>query len=204
MSLEEHNAYYCAVFDQVLQEIASRDDIPNAVMEPPAESLTLTFYGGWNNYLCLGCADFYDTEDIVHAETYARKGESDGITKDDLIRTIGEVLYGGLHTFCRDSKEEIGIIPSRLDWMGTTSLCTPVDNILYIGYVPTAEISSTADEKYKSEGRASTHREYGVKWEPMALGSGAWGIQGYYTDYAEKLLLAKGLRREDADVYLGY
>ncbi len=73
MSLEAHNAYNRAAFASLRGEIASRDDIPNAVMNPPTQMLTLTFYGGWNETSCHGCLDFRDADDVTRRSPRQRE-----------------------------------------------------------------------------------------------------------------------------------
>ncbi|KAI1208401.1 uncharacterized protein F4807DRAFT_461729 [Annulohypoxylon truncatum] len=197
MTPEEHNAYYRAIFDEVRGEAASRDDIPNAIMEKPVKELTLTFYGRWNDPVCLGCLDFNDTNDTIHVEIHAKEGEPDGVTKDDLIRRICEVIYGGLHVY-REPNKEVGIILSNFDWMGTAKICNLVDSILYIGYKPVTEASSVKGEKDGLGGRGDVLKEkYEVTWDPKALGHGASAYQGYDDDYTEKLMALKGWDPED-------
>ncbi|KAI1775065.1 hypothetical protein F4818DRAFT_417685 [Hypoxylon cercidicola] len=193
-SLEEHDAYYRAVFSKVREEVAARDDIPNAVMDPPTETLILTFHGGWNETACLGCLDFHDADDVIHVDIHAKKDEPDGVTKDDILRCICEVLYGGLHMVHRDSKKETGILLRDLNWMGTTSLCNLLDTIVYIGYMP-------ATEGFGEQGKSE--KAYDVVWEAGALGNGVSSIQGYDHDYSRRLLKAKGWKEEDWDMFNG-
>lgn len=154
MTLQEHNAHYRAVFDRLREELMLRDDIPNAIMEEPTKELTITFYERWNEPVCLGCLDFHDTSDIIHVELHAKEDEPDGVTKDDLIRCICEVVCGGLHVYS-ESNEETGIILSNFDWMDTTALCNLEDSILYIGYKPVAEAPSATEQNEREEGRSN-------------------------------------------------
>ncbi|KAI2466261.1 hypothetical protein F4781DRAFT_406526 [Annulohypoxylon bovei var. microspora] len=202
LSPEEHNAFYHAIFDKVRAEVASRDDIPNAVMEEPTKTLTLTFYGRWNEPVCLGCLDFHDKNDIIHVEVHAKEDEPDGVTKDDLICRICEVVYRGIH-IQNESKKEIGVLLSKFDWMGTTTMCNLVDSILYIGYGPAATASS--GEKDRSEGERDIYKEkYEVTWDPKALRPGALSVQGYNDDYAHKLMVLKGWDQEDWDLCMAF
>ncbi|KAI2621284.1 hypothetical protein GGR54DRAFT_639414 [Hypoxylon sp. NC1633] len=188
MSLEEHNAYYRGVFDNVREEVASRDDIPNAIMEKPTQTLNLSFYAGWSKPVCLSCLNFQRGDDIIHIEIHARKDEPDGVTKDDLVRCIGEVLYGGLHVLCRHSNTEAGVVLGDLDYIGTTNLCSPVENMIYVGYEPT-------------NGQADRQGErYGVSWEPAALGLNSTSIQGYDIERTRKVFLGKGWQEEEEEM----
>ncbi|KAI1379520.1 hypothetical protein F4677DRAFT_335259 [Hypoxylon crocopeplum] len=192
MSLEEHNAYYHAAFDKVREEAASRGDIPNAIMEKPIKTLILTFYGGWSDVVCLSCLDFHDGNDIIHVEIHAKEDEPDGVTKDDLVRSIGEVLYGGLHVAYGVLKKEIRIVLSDINWKGTTTLCNLVDNIVYVGYAPAANDSEEG-------GGEKNHGKYEISWDSEALGSRSWAIQGFDVEYSRRLMVAKGWQREDFD-----
>ncbi|XDG09292.1 hypothetical protein ABKA04_008907 [Annulohypoxylon sp. FPYF3050] len=197
MTLEEHNAYYRAMFDRLREELILRDDIPNAIMEEPTKELTLTFYGRWNEPVCLGCLDFHDTSDIIHIELHAKEDEPDGVTKDDLIRCICEVVCGGLHVYS-ESSEEPGIILSNFDWMGTTSLCNLEDSILYIGYKPVATASPAMGQNERGEGRSNVREErHEVTLDSEALGPRTLAHQGYDEEYAKKLMVLKGWNPED-------
>ncbi|KAI0889212.1 uncharacterized protein GGS22DRAFT_184786 [Annulohypoxylon maeteangense] len=202
MTLEQHNSYYRSIFDRVREESASRDDIPNAVMENPTKELTLTFYGRWNEHICLGCVDFHDTNDIIHVEIHAKGDEPDGVTKDDLIRSIGEV-YRGLHVYSKSNKET-GIILSNFDWMGTTTLCNLEDSILYIGYKPVTQPPLVKIETDGLEGKGDGGERYEVTWDPKALGAGALAYQGYNADYTKKLMVVKGWNLEDWDLSMTF
>lgn len=201
MSVEDHNTYYRAIFNKVREEAASRDDIPNTIMEKPTKTLILTFYGKWNEPVCLGCVDFHDTNDVIHIEICAKEDEPDGVTKDDLINRIAEVLYGGLHVLPRGSKKEMRIIPSGFDWMGTTKLCNLVDRILYIGYRPVTEEFPAGEENHQLGNEQDTRREtYDVTWEPGALAPGARAIQGYDVEFSQRLMEVKGWDQDDWDI----
>ncbi|KAI1759695.1 hypothetical protein GGR53DRAFT_128815 [Hypoxylon sp. FL1150] len=195
MSLEEHNAYYRAVFGRVREEVASRKDIPNAVMDPPTQMLTMTFYGGWHEVCCIGCLDYYPTNDIIHVELQAKKGEPDGVTKDDLLECICEVLHGGIHMDNRNSKE-IGITLTDLNWLGTTRICNLVDNILYVGYMPASE--------GQEESGKQVSRQHNIVWEGGALGAGVSSVQGFNDDYCRRLTKTKGWKEEDWDLLGGF
>ncbi|KAI1102202.1 hypothetical protein F4804DRAFT_343409 [Jackrogersella minutella] len=203
MSVEERNAYYRAIFNKVRQEAALRDDIPNSIMDKPVQTLTLTFYGRWNGPVCLSCLNFDSSDDIIHVKINAKENEPDGVTKDDLICRLCEVLYGGLHVR-RETMQEIGIVPSNFDWLCTdTRSINPEDNILYIGYKSAAEASSIEGERDGLKEKSDALRgSYEVTWESEALKPGASAIQGYNNDYAQKLLASKGWHREDWDLCL--
>ncbi|KAI1093032.1 hypothetical protein F5B19DRAFT_491798 [Rostrohypoxylon terebratum] len=200
MTLEEHNAYYRAMFDRLREELRLRVDIPNAVMEEPTKELTLTFYGRWNEPVCLGCLDFHDTSDIIHVELHAEEDEPDGVTKDDLVRCICEVICGGIHVYS-ESNEETGVILSNFDWMGTTALCNLEDSILYIGYKLVAKAPSAEAQHEREEGGSNFHGErFEVTLDLEALGPGTLAYQGYNEEYARKLMVLKGWNPEDLDL----
>ncbi|OTA59199.1 hypothetical protein K449DRAFT_436160 [Hypoxylon sp. EC38] len=205
MSVEGHKAHYRAIFNKVREEAASRDDIPNAIMEKPTKTLILTFYGKWKQPACLGCVDFHDTNDVIHIEIWAKENEPDGVTKDDLINRIAEVLYGGLHVLSRGSKEEMRIIPSGFDWMGTTKLCNLVDSILYVGYRPVTETFPTGEKNHKLGNEQDNRKEtYDVVWGPETLTPGARAIQGYDVDFSRRLMEVKGWNQDDLDAAVGF
>ncbi|KAI6091240.1 hypothetical protein F4821DRAFT_255056 [Hypoxylon rubiginosum] len=187
MSLKKHNAYYRAVFDRVREEVASRTDIPNAVMNPPTQMITLTFHGGWNKAHCLGCLDWHGTDDIIHVELHAKKNEPDGVTKDDLLECICKVLYGGVHMVDPASKKKTGIKLSDLNWKGTTVLCNLIDNMVYVGYMP-------VDPEQQQDK---------VVLEGGALGKRMSPVQGWDDDYFRRLTKNKGWTEEDWDNLTG-
>ncbi|KAI1460286.1 hypothetical protein F4805DRAFT_388812 [Annulohypoxylon moriforme] len=203
MTAEEHNSYYQAIFNKLREELASRDDIPNAIMEKPTKELTLTFYGKWNEPICIGCVDFHETSDIIHVEIHAKEDEPDGVTKDDLVRRICEVAYTGLRVYGK-SNRELSIILSSFDWMGTTTLCNLADGILYIGYEPVIQASSTKTEKDGLEREYDSNERYEITWDPKALGPGASSYQGYDATYAKKLMVVKGWNPEDLDASIAF
>ncbi|KAI0161029.1 hypothetical protein GGR52DRAFT_562625 [Hypoxylon sp. FL1284] len=202
MSLEDHNASYRAVFARVRKEVSSRDDIPNAVMDPPARNLHLTFHGGWNKKDCLGCLNYHDANDIIHVAIHAKDDDPDGVTKDDLLRCICEVLYGGLHIVRRESGEETGIVLSDLNWMGTISLCNLLDTVVYVGYMPVD--GSVLGQGQGDEQVTPLPPTFKVLLEAGTLGDGISSIQGYDHNYCRELAAVKGWKKEDWDVASGF
>ena len=87
---EEHDRYYRAVFDKLLDEVASRNDIPNAVMRTPLRALTLTFCHSSLAGQCPCCLDYLD---LTTATVNAGDDDPDGITKGHMIKALRDNLH---------------------------------------------------------------------------------------------------------------
>lgn len=87
---EEHDRYYRAVFDELLDEAASRDDIPNAVTRPPLKELTLTFCHSSLAGQCPCCLDFLE---LPTAAVQAGEDDHDGVTKAHVIKALRDHLH---------------------------------------------------------------------------------------------------------------
>lgn len=107
-------------------------------MEPPTDTVILVLHTDWTEAACpLDVLKSFHMDEVVRFEIRAKQGEPDGVTKDDLIRGIGEALYGGSCTVHGDAGD-VGATPSSFNWIDTMLYHNPkYSNSLYIGYKAT-------------------------------------------------------------------
>ncbi|KAK7741973.1 hypothetical protein SLS62_010838 [Diatrype stigma] len=114
LSLDDHDRHYRAAFERIREEVAARNDIPDAVATAPGLStLRLTFVPASLAGRCPCCLGDYDFPSLIICATTsggsAREGEDGdtqhmetqggeggiGVTKDMLIQGIRDGLYPG-------------------------------------------------------------------------------------------------------------
>lgn len=95
----EHHAYFRTVYERMREEAAARDDIPNALTDPPLQELRLEFAPHSYSGRCPCCFDF---ENFPSVMVYANPDEPDGVTKDQVI----EAICAELHPFPKSEEEQ--------------------------------------------------------------------------------------------------
>ena len=109
-TLGEHHRYHRAIYDKLRDEVALRDDIPNAIHHGPLKELTLKFC---HSSLAGHCPCCYDCLDFPTVMVRAGDDDLDGITKDHVITAIRDELHpetketddkqGGVRPYCLTS-----------------------------------------------------------------------------------------------------